>query len=68
MTNIDTTDREKLIETMADLFCACPLPKSVCSDPCVSDPNYPYPRAGTNLLTVSEAREMFRSILGSIIP
>jgi hypothetical protein len=68
MNAIDSIDRETLARTMAEIFCATPLPASVCPDPCASDPSYPHPRSGTNLLTVAEAQEMFRSILASVMP
>lgn len=42
---------------LIDRFLAWPLPKSVCSDKCVSDPTYPN-RVGTNLLTADEAKQM----------
>lgn len=38
----------------AEIFCATPLPDSVCSDRCASMQGYPH-RTGTNLLTVAEA-------------
>jgi hypothetical protein len=54
---------EDQLQTLAERFCAAPLPKSVCSDGCVTDPNYPHPRFGTNLLTVAEAKEVLRETL-----
>ena len=50
---------EAQIKTLVDRFLAWPLPQSVCSDTCVSDKNYKFPRSGTNLLTADEARQMF---------
>jgi hypothetical protein len=48
-------DRQALV----DRFLMWPLPESVCSDLCATNPNYPFPRSGTNLLTADEARQMF---------
>lgn len=52
------------IDTMVDRFLAWQLPKSVCSDLCVTDSNYPHSRSGTNLLTATEARAMLEHVLG----
>ena len=46
-------------QALAEAFCVWPLPQSVCSDRCATDPNYGFPRSGTNLLTVDEAKAMF---------
>lgn len=54
---------EDQISKLVDLFLAWPLPKSVCSDRCVCEPNYPGPRIGTNLLTADEARQMLEYLL-----
>lgn len=51
------------IKALVDLFLAWPLPKSVCSDRCVIDPNYKFSRSGTNLLTATEARQMIEYLL-----
>lgn len=48
---------------LANRFCAWPLPADVCADPCAADANYPHPRHGTNLLTVSQAEQMLRHVL-----
>jgi hypothetical protein len=53
----------KLLDKMVDAFLTWPLPKSVCSDGCVTTRNYPGERSGTNLLTADEARQMFEHIL-----
>ncbi len=45
-------------DKLVDRFLQWPLPKSVCSDKCVSEPNYQGDRVGTNLLTADEARQM----------
>lgn len=49
------------IKSLVDKFLAWPLPKSVCSDLCVtmSDCNH---RVGTNLLTADEARQLFEHL------
>lgn len=54
------------IKKLVDRFLAWPLPKSVCSDTCVTDPSYPHPRIGTNLLTAAEAEQMLRYVLEQI--
>jgi hypothetical protein len=51
------------IEQLVDRFLAWPLPKSVASDPCVTDRDYPHQRVGTNLLTADEARQMIEYLL-----
>ena len=51
------------LDKLAERFCHAPLPSTVCSDPCVSKFNYPYPRSGTNLLSVAEAKEVLRYVL-----
>lgn len=48
---------------LVDRFLAWPLPKSVCSDGCVTDANYQFPRSGTNLLTAEEAKQMIEHLL-----
>lgn len=45
------------LRTLAERFCAAPLPATVCADPCASMQGYPN-RTGTNLLTVVEAQTM----------
>lgn len=50
------------LSQMVDRFLAWPLPKSVCSDLCVTDSNYPSARSGTNLLTADEARSMLEYV------
>jgi hypothetical protein len=52
------------IDTLVNRFLAWPLPRSVCSDACVSMPDYPH-RCGTNLLTADEAKAMFQHCLGA---
>lgn len=49
---------------MVDRFLSWPLPKTVCSDGCVTDPSYPHERSGTNLLTADEARQMLEHVVG----
>lgn len=51
------------IERLADRFLAWPLPQSVCSDVCATMQNYAFPRSGTNLLDVAEARQMVGYLL-----
>lgn len=61
-----TTDQltQKLnIDKLVDKFLAWELPKSVCSDGCVTTRDYPYSRTGTNLLTADEAKQMLEYLL-----
>jgi len=51
------------IKALVDRFLAWPLPKSVASDQCVTNPNYEHSRSGTNLLTADEARQMIEHLL-----
>lgn len=51
------------IDKMVDRFLAWPLPQSVCSDRCVCEPNYRYPRSGTSLLTAEEAKQMLLHVI-----
>ena len=49
------------LQTLAERFCATPLPESVSADPCAL---HPAPgRTGTNLLTVEEAKIMLCYVL-----
>ena len=52
----------KMFERLVDRFLAWPLPKSVCADAIACTQGAPH-RTGTNLLTATEAREMFRYVL-----
>lgn len=54
---------EMYLDRLASRFAAAPLPAGVAADGCVTDPNYPYPRYGTNLLTVDQAKEVLRYVL-----
>lgn len=56
---------EDRLDKLVDRFLAWPLPKSVCSDVCVTNSNYPHQRVGTNLLTADEARQMIKYLLDS---
>lgn len=58
-------DTTEMIDALVDRFLSWPLPASVAADPCATDPNYPHPRSGTNLLTATEAREMLRYVLSA---
>ena len=55
------------LQELAERFCAAPLPASVCADPCATEPNYPYPRTGTNLLTVEEAKTVLAFVLNDTL-
>lgn len=50
------------VKELVDRFLAWQLPQSVCSDLCVTDPKYKFPRSGTCLLTADEARQMFEHL------
>lgn len=57
--------QEKLpLEALVSRFLGWKLPKSVCSDLCVTHSNHPHERSGTNLLTADEARQMLEHVLG----
>ena len=51
------------IDKLVDRFLAWPLPKSVASDGCVTNRDYPHQRIGTNLLTADEAKQMIEYLL-----
>jgi hypothetical protein len=53
------------IEKMAEAFLSWPLPESVCADRCTTEKSKG--RIGTNLLTYTEAEQMFQDIVGSRI-
>jgi hypothetical protein len=59
------TEKPSVTEDMVDRFLRWPVPKSVCSDTCVSDNDYKFPRYGTNLLTENEARQMLEYVLSA---
>ena len=50
------------LKRMTDRFLCWPMPKTVCSDGCVTTKDYPYQRVGTNLLTADEARQMLEYV------
>ena len=50
-------------QKLAEIFCGTELPKGVCSDGCASMPDYPHPRYGTHLISVTQAKEMFDAVL-----
>lgn len=54
---------EKQLRMLVDRFLSWPLPKSVCSDPCVTLYESVHDRHGTNLLTADEARQMLQHVL-----
>jgi len=59
---MNTKDFENVVKQLVDAFLAWPLPESVCCDRCVIERGYPH-RSGTNLLTATEARQMFEHLL-----
>jgi hypothetical protein len=68
MVNAGPKNSEDLLTTLAERFCTAPLPESVCADVCATDANYAFPRSGTNLLTVVEAKEVLRYVLAGVEP
>lgn len=50
---------------LVNRFLCWPLPERHASDRCVSDPEYQFPRSGTNLLDANEAEAMLRYVLAS---
>lgn len=56
---------DDIVDKMVDRFLSWPLPQSVCSDTCVTDPKYPN-RIGTNLLTSDEARQMIEYLFEAL--
>jgi hypothetical protein len=63
-TELSILRRRTNIDELVHRFLAWPLPESVCSDACASEPGSPY-RSGTNLLTAVEAKAMFLHCLNS---
>lgn len=59
-------ERLKVRQALVDKFLSWPIPKSVCSDTCVSMSNYQFPRFGTSLLSADEARQMLDYLLGAV--
>jgi len=53
----------KSTQELVGRFLAWPLPRTVSSDGCATNPNYPHDRSGTNLLTADEARQMIEYLL-----
>ena len=56
---------DQKIDRLVDAFLAWPLPESVCSDRCVCERGYRH-RSGTNLLTATEAKQMFEHVLAKV--
>lgn len=54
---------EEEIKKLVDRFLAWEIPKTVCSDLCMNDPRYPYPRSGTCIMTADEAKQMIEYLL-----
>jgi hypothetical protein len=57
-----TPENEAFLDILVEAFLSWPMPDSVCSDRCVILRGYPN-RVGTNLLTATEAKQMFRYVL-----
>lgn len=56
------------IKVLVNRFLAWPLPQTVCSDGCVINSSYAFPRSGTNLLNADEAEAMLRHVLAAPQP
>lgn len=56
-----------MLDKMTNAFLCWKLPKSVCSDLCVTMPNYQHDRYGTSLMNVYEAKQMFREVVLPLI-
>jgi hypothetical protein len=52
-------------DVLSERFLQWELPSSVCSDLCVTESGYKFPRYGTCLLNVTEARQMVDYILAN---
>jgi hypothetical protein len=66
MSNTNTTQEgqtpEQIINEMTEAFLRWPLPESVCADLCTTKQQPG--RVGTNLLTFTEAHQMFTTVCG----
>jgi hypothetical protein len=58
-----TVDRSGYFKTLVNRFLAWPLPATVAADGCATNPNYAFPRSGTNLLNADEAEAMLKHVL-----
>lgn len=56
---------EETIDQLAHAFLRWPLPESVCADLCATRQGPD--RVGTNLLSLDEARQMFRDVVGPVL-
>lgn len=63
----DGERRTKIITELVDKFLGWELPKSVCSDQCVAMRDYKFPRSGTNLLDINEAKQMIEYLLSDFL-
>lgn len=62
-------DREMKVNVpeLVEKFLRWELPKSVCSDQCVAVRDYKFPRSGTNLLDINEAKQMIEYLLSDFL-
>ena len=58
--------RKKAIDGLVDMFLAWELPRTVCSDSCVTVKNYNGQRTGTNLLNANEAKQMIKYLIDNL--
>jgi hypothetical protein len=58
-------DAAERLERMADLIMRWPVPKSVCSDACMSMQDYAHPRFGTSMLTHGEALQLLEYLFAN---
>ena len=54
--------KKEEIDQITDAFLRCPLPESVCCDPCTAKKGDG--RLGTNLLTFTEAKQILEQVVG----
>lgn len=53
------------VDALVNRFLAWQLPQSVCSDLCVTDREYKFPRSGTCLLSAAEAKQMIEHLFAA---
>jgi hypothetical protein len=51
------------LKLLVNRFLSWPLPQTVAADQCATNPAYPFPRSGTNLLNADEAEAMLQHVL-----
>jgi hypothetical protein len=64
---VEGLQRDINTKELVNRFLAWQLPTTVCSDTCVTMPNYPHQRSGTNLLTANEAKQMIEYLFSELL-